>query len=384
VSAGRLALLWAGAFTVLLSFFLLLSALPLYAQQLGLTGPEIGVVMAAFALSSMLLRPWAGWAADRHGRRPLMLAGAAVFVLAPLAYAASTAAASLAAVRLFHGAGMGLYPTAATAMAADVAPPARRAEVLGVFGMAGSLALALGPATGIALVRALGFVPLFAIATAVALLGLSMTAGVRETLTARGRAPLRLTTTISRAALFPSLLVLGLMLTYGALITVLPLHADAHGVNPGLFFLVYALALTAVRPPAGRLSDRRGRAPVSAGGLFIVAAALVVVALGDGSTGLVLAGLLYGIGHGTAQPALVAWCVDHVGAGERGRAMGTFYTALELGIAIGAIASGIAVARVGFMASFLGAAAVASAVALLAVSGPAARHPGTWHGPPAA
>lgn len=92
--------------------------------------------MAAFAISSMALRPWAGWAADRYGRRPLMLAGGAVFVLAPLGYGVTLGALSMTLNRLFHGAGMGLYPTAATAMAADLAPPARRAEILGVFGMA--------------------------------------------------------------------------------------------------------------------------------------------------------------------------------------------------------------------------------------------------------
>jgi MFS family permease len=368
VSRARLALLWAGAFTVLLSFFLLVSALPLYAQRLGLTVPEIGVVMAAFAISSMLLRPWAGWAADRHGRRPLMLAGGAVFVLAPLGYVTSVGAVSMAAVRLFHGAGMGLYPTAATAMAADVAPAARRAEILGVFGMAGSLALALGPASGVALARGYGFVVLFAVATAVAALGLGLTAAARETLPAPGTVPFHLSRTISRAALFPSTLVLGLMLTYGALVTFLPLHADAHGVNPGVFFLVYALTLTGVRRPAGRLSDRRGRATVGTAGLLIVAIALVIVALSDGLAGLVTAGLVYGIGHGTAQPALVAWCVDGVAPGERGRAMGTFYTALELGIAIGAVASGFAVARAGFVATFLVAAAVALAAAVLASS----------------
>src|SRR5204862_8075257 len=87
--------------------------------------------------------------------------------------------------------------------------------------------------------------------------------------------PFRLRATLRRTAVFPSFLVLGLMLTYGALIRFLPLHADARGLNPGLFFLVCALALTAVRQAAGRLSDRHGRAPVAAAGLVIVSAGLV-------------------------------------------------------------------------------------------------------------
>ena len=349
-------------------FFLLVPVLPLYARDLGLSGGEIGVVMGSFALSSMLLRAWSGWAADRHGRRPLMLLGGAVFMLAPLGYGVSGGVLSMGIARLFHGAGMGLYPTAATAMAADLAPPARRAEILGLFGMSGSLAMALGPAAGIALARALGFGWLFVIATGIGILAIALTTSVPETLGARGTTRFTLTATLSRPALFPSLLVLGLMLTYGALITFLPLHADARGLNPGLFFLVYALALTASRQPAGRISDRCGRAPVAAAGLVIAAAALVIVALTDGVVGLLAAGLVYGIGQGTTNPALVAWCVDGAGPTERGRAMGTFYTALELGIAIGAMTAGLAVARAGFPATFLVAAVVALASAGLAAS----------------
>ena len=226
----------------------------------------------------------------------------------------------------------------------------------------------MGPATGVAIAHTFGFVVLFAASTLVAAVGLALTSAVRETHTAHGTAPFRLATTFSRAAVFPSSVMLGMMLTYGALITFLPLHADAHGVNPGLFFLVYALALTAVRQPAGRLSDRRGRAPVAAAGLSIVAAALVIVATSDGVIGLIVAGLVYGVGHGIAQPALVAWCVDDVGLAERGRAMGTYYTAVELGIAIGAIVAGVAVARAGFAGTFLVAAGVALAAALIAAT----------------
>src|SRR5204863_2316660 len=135
-----------------------------------------------FAVSSMILRPVAGWSADHFGRRPLMIAGGLVFVLAPLGYGLSAGLVSLTVARLFHGAGMGLYPTAATAMAADLAPPTRRAEVMGIFGMAGSLGLALGPAIGVALSRGFGFTPLFGIASVVGCVGLALMAAVRETL----------------------------------------------------------------------------------------------------------------------------------------------------------------------------------------------------------
>jgi MFS family permease len=368
VTRARLALLWIGSFAFFFSFFLLMPTLPLYAHELGLGSGTIGVVIAAFAVASMALRGWAGWAADRYGRRPLMVVGGVIFMAAPVAYAAAAGAVSLFFVRLAHGAGMGLHPTAATAMVADAAPPSRRAEILGLFGMAASLALALGPAAGVVLARAFGFRALFAVAAAIAAGGLACIALIPETLAVREMKRFRLADTISRAAFFPSTLMLGIMLTYGALITFLPLHADARGVNPGAFFVAYALTLTAVRSPAGRLSDRRGRAPVAAVGLAVVAAALVVLAFADGVAGIVIGGIVYGAGQGIAHPALVAWAVDGVGSGARGRAIGTLYTALELGIAIGGMAAGITVARVGYPTTFLAAGGIALGAAALAAT----------------
>jgi predicted MFS family arabinose efflux permease len=101
--------------------------------------------------------------------------------------------------------------------------------------------------------------------------------------------------------------------------------------------------------------------------MVCVTAALGVVAVGSGSGALVVSGLLYGIGLGAAQPALVAWCVDLAPPTERGKVMGTFYTALELGIATGAIGAGFLVARAGYPTLFLASAGVALAASGLAL-----------------
>jgi MFS family permease len=361
----RLAALWLASFTFFFAFFLLLPTLPLYLRGLGASDGEIGLIMGCFAITSMLLRPWTGWGTDRWGRRPFMLAGGIVFVLAPAGYALASGVLALVLVRLLHGGGMALYPTAATAMVADVAPPARRGEFLGLFGAAGSIAMALGPISGIELIARLDFRGLFAVSAATALLALGLAFTTRETLVAPSAGRFALASTFSGPAVRPSLVIGCLMLTYGALVTFLPLHAQGLGVNPGIFFLVYALVLTLARGPAGRLSDRHGRAPVAAAGLALAAVALGVLALSEGPLALAVVGALYGLAGGVAQPALVAWCVDGVAPTDRGRAMGTFFTALELAIALGAMSSGLAVARWGFAPTFLAMAGVAVAGAVL-------------------
>ena len=210
-----------------------------------------------------------------------------------------------------------------------------------------------------ALVDRVGFLGLFWIAGAVGAVSLVLTLTLRETLPRPSTVPFTARSAVSAGAAFPSLIELCLMFTYGTQVAFLPLHADTRGVNPGVFFLVFAITITLTRGTAGRLSDRRGRAPVAAAWLAIAAAALVMLALSESAAGLAAAGAVYGIAYGAAQPALVAWCVDRVPEGDRGRAMGTFYSAMEIGIAV---------ARWGFIATFVATAGVALAGATLALT----------------
>jgi MFS family permease len=354
------ALLWAATFVFFFSFYLLLPALPLYARTLGIPESQIGLIIGFFAVSSMVVKPVAGWAADRWGRRPLMLAGAALFACSSALYGWSVTVGALLAVRILHGAGMGLFPTASASMGADLAPAARRGEAMGLWGAAGNVALAIGPLGAVWMSDRWGFGWLFVLSTAVALTALALTAILRETLGAAARLPFGFASLLSPAVAFPCAIVFCLMTSYGVQAAFLPIYAQSRGANPGVFFLVLALVVAAVRGWAGQISDRLGRAPVAATGMGLVAASLVTLAAGGGSGALVAAGILYGLGFGAAQPALMAWTVDLVTPAERGKAMGTYYTALELGIAAGAIGFGVLLARSTFAAMFLAAAVLAA------------------------
>jgi predicted MFS family arabinose efflux permease len=360
-------LLWIGSFALFLSFFLLMPTLPRYARALGIPESHIGLLSGAFPLAAMLVRPLAGWAADRHGRKPLMLLGALVFAVSGVLYAMSHTLAALVAVRALHGTGMGLYPTAGTAMAADMAPAARRGYALGLIGIAASLALAIGPLAGLWLADARGYGWLFGVSALLALIALGLSVGQRESLRAPVRVRLAWNTAFSRPVLYPCAIVLCLMATYGVQVTYLPLRV-AGGRGAGVFFTAMAVIVILSRWAAGGLSDRVGRPPVAAAGALCSAAALGVIVPASDAVSLALAGGLYGLGFGLTQPSLIAWCVDLVSPTERGRAMGTFYTALELGIATGAIGAGWVLAHTGYEAVFLMSAGIALAATVLALA----------------
>ena len=377
--------LWLATLLFYLGFQLLLPVMPLYAVHLGAREAHVGLIMGAFALAAMVPRPIAGELADRVGRRPFVLLGTAIFAVAPLGYLVAGTIPALVLLRLFHGVGMGFGPTAATVIATDLTPPDQRGAAMGTFGLASALALAVGPYLGGELVRSVGFAPTFLVATAIEGLALGLAwalpetrpvggsspgTGLRRPDPAAGRALARFGRRwFSRAALYPSALVLALYVSYGGLASFLPLFAEQRRLgNPGLFYTMFALATLAVRSSAGRLSDRRGRRVVVAPALAIAGASLVLLGLADSRAGFLWAAVLYGVGFGAAQPALLAMTVDRVPPEERGRALGTLYASWELGISGGAILLGLCATSVGYAATWWIAGAVAGLGGLAALS----------------
>ncbi len=218
--AGPFALLCSSALAFYMCIMMFLAALPVYAaERLQMTQAQIGLIIAAFALLAMLCKPHAGWALDVLGRRPVLLAGAAIFVLASLLYTVAAGVATLLIVRAFHGVGMGLYPTAGAAVVADLAPPQRRGEGMGYFSATGSFAMAVGPVLGMALASSFSFPFMCFVAAAFALASLVCAWYLPETGTrvAAPPPPLTVDGLFSRRAMLPSAVLLCLFLGYGGM-----------------------------------------------------------------------------------------------------------------------------------------------------------------------
>ena len=155
-----------------LSFYLLLPVMPLYVAGLGGTSTQIGLIIGLFALTAMVLRPPSGWLIDTRGTRPVLLAGMAIFLLASLGYILTPSVHAILVLRLFHGIGMGLFPTAASVVVAELAPSDRRGEAMGWFGFANSLAFIVGPPAGLTLVDRAGYTSFFLLAAGATGVGL--------------------------------------------------------------------------------------------------------------------------------------------------------------------------------------------------------------------
>ena len=342
--AGPFALLCLSSLAFYSSMMMFLATLPLYAaESLRMTQGEIGLVIGAFAFMAMLCKPHAGWALDALGRRPVLLAGAGIFLAASLLYTTVGALWSLIVLRAFHGAGMGLYPTAGAAVVADLTPATRRGEGMGYFSATGSLAMAVGPLAGMVLVETFSFRFMCLASAAVALVSLALSWRIPET----GKRvsvplpPISLDGLFCRRAMFPSVVLCSLFISYGGIFTFFPLLARQMELkNSGWFFTVFALVILAVRAKGGMLSDRYGRLRVIVPSLVCCGMAVTALGVLRLAPAVLATGALYAAGFGMASPALMAMATDGVPPEERGRAMGTLQTAWEMGITGGAVLLG--------------------------------------------
>ena len=131
-----------------LSTDLYLPSLPLLTRALGAdpgTGQlTLSVFMVGFAVGMLVYGPLS----DRFGRRPMILAGTALFLVASIACALAPTIEALIAARFVQALGACCGPVLGRAVVRDVYGPKRSAKVLAYVGFAMAVAPAIGPIIG--------------------------------------------------------------------------------------------------------------------------------------------------------------------------------------------------------------------------------------------
>ena len=123
---------------------------PLFLMDRGASQTDIGLIMGAFSLSAVLCRPWVAAMIDRFGRKRSLTLGTLIMTVVPLGYIALGGRLHeiyvfLLMLRILHGIGLALCSTAIFTYVADIIPPYRLNEGLGIFGVSGLTGLAVGP-----------------------------------------------------------------------------------------------------------------------------------------------------------------------------------------------------------------------------------------------
>ncbi|CAM3599360.1 sugar porter family MFS transporter [Nocardiopsis gilva] len=320
--------------------------LPFITTAFELSSWEQGAAVSAALLGATLTAPSSGWLADRFGRRPVILVAAAVYTVGTAASAAASGPLVLLSGRFLVGLALGATSLAVPLYISEISPPARRGALvtLNQLMLTGGLLLSyvvaylLEPTGAWRWMLAVGIVPALVVLVGGflvpespdwlrsqglgtrakrAALRLGIDAGPEPSLTGPVRG-LELRKACAQAG--PRWVALGLAIAVLVHLT---------GLNTAIYYAPTILVSSGLTSAGGIVGsilvgvcnvlatvvtvlflDRWGRRPLMIGGLLVMAAAAVAIAVAQflGAVGAATALLLcVFITAGAVGPAAVFW-----------------------------------------------------------------------------
>ncbi len=154
---------WLTMFVVGTDLFVVSPLLPLIAADYGVSPAVAGLSVTVFSLTYMVSAPLFGYVADRIGRRRMLVCGLAAFAAANLLTAAAASMIWLLAARVAAGvAAAGVTPSV-YALVGSAAPADRRATWMALVVSGLLVSLALGAPIGAWAGASVGWAPIFAV-----------------------------------------------------------------------------------------------------------------------------------------------------------------------------------------------------------------------------
>lgn len=326
--------------------------LPVYAHSMGASGIYIGLIFGAFSLSRTFFLPYFGRLSDRKGRRPFIVIGLLAYTFASLAFIFSTDVTHLIVVRFLQGIASAMIMPVVQAYVGDITPPGSEGYLMGAFNMSLFFGLSLGPVAGGLINDHLSLQAAFVCMGLLSLVGFVLAVWLLpptrdEAVLQRKRPPL------GWRVILADRIVAGLFVyrfAYTASIGViwgfLPVLAEAElqmsSSRIGTLVMMGVLVSGVVQLPMGKLADKINRkAMVMAGGL-LAGVAMLAYQRAYSFEYLFAVSTLFGLGGGTAMPAMMAMAVTK---GQQTESMGSVISLLtmahSIGMLIGALGAGL-------------------------------------------
>jgi MFS family permease len=364
---NKRASLWSRGFSLLCvaeflgyaQHFCLQPTLPLYITHLGGSPFIVGLVIAAFGITSVISRPIIGYWIDRWSETGMMILGmigqalSIFFCLMPFN-------AAVIFSNALRGIGWSSMAAAGYTLLASAAPQERRGEASGYFGGVQSSATIIFPAIALWILDtpAGGFHAVFFFATILVAIGaaaawaLSTSTPERtHTTSVSASEPWwrEIVNVVDRHILAAASLIFTLNLSLPCFSSFVVLYARQLGIGHfGWYYVAVGVTSALGRPVLGRFSDKLG-----AGRSMIIAFAFEVMALllmplANNLAGLVLCGALWYTGAAIGGARTMALAIAQAPVERRGRAMASYSTALPLSNGIGAFINGLIVDVAGY------------------------------------
>lgn len=349
----------------------------------------------SFGFVKAALNLVAGRLADHYGRKPLLVLGWVMALPVPFLIIFAPSWGWVVAANVLLGVNQGLAWTMTVTSKIDLVGPKQRGFALGINECSGYVGVSLGGFLGGYLGGLFGLrvAPFLFVLSVILVMLVASLLLVRETQhftkleTRAATSAQQQNEKEEQVQLRPSLAAIFGLTTWGdrALAAasqaglvekftdtlawgLFPLYFASRGLAPaaiGAVVAVYTGVWAVLQIYTGRLSDRLGRKWPIAGGMWLAAGGIVLIALTTTLVGWISGAALMGVGMALLYPTLLAAVSDVAVPHWRATSLGVYRLWRDSGYAFGALAIGIVADAFGLLASFWFAAAIMSASGLL-------------------
>lgn len=340
---------------------LLYPILPIFVTVvLGAPAAVLGAMEGLADGISAIVSPFAGQAADRTGRKPLIAAGYGLAAFGKLVIALASAWPIVLAARCVDRFGRGLRGSPRDALISDGVVAAQRGKAFGFHRAVDTMGAAVGPLIGLAAYEALDhrIRPLLWVAVIPAVLSVALVAFARdsprhsaharsgEVVGANGpspaapAAPARLPPTFRRVV---AMLTVFSLVNFPDALLLLRLHAIGFSVAMTILaYTTYNVVYALFSYPAGALSDRLSRSRIYAVGLAFFALGYLGLGLTRSTALAWIILCAYGMFAACTDGVGKAWASSLVGPDLQGRAQGIYQGLTGMAIVIAGVWAGLA------------------------------------------
>ncbi|GAE25706.1 hypothetical protein JCM9140_1714 [Halalkalibacter wakoensis JCM 9140] len=143
-----LPVLFAVMFLVMVGFGIIIPVMPFYAEEIGATPTQLGLLMAIYSFMQLLFAPMWGRVSDKIGRKPVIMIGIFGLALSFFLLAISSTLWMLFAARVIGGFFSSANMPTVMAYVADITSDEDRGKGMGIIGASIGLGFIFGPAIG--------------------------------------------------------------------------------------------------------------------------------------------------------------------------------------------------------------------------------------------
>ncbi|MBU8878516.1 MFS transporter [Bacillus sp. FJAT-29790] len=331
-------------FLVMIGFGIIIPVLPFYAENIGATPTQLGLLMAVYSLMQLFFAPMWGRISDRIGRKPVIMIGILGLALSFFLMGISSSLWMLFAARIIGGFLSSANMPTVMAYVADITTPEDRGKGMGIIGAAVGLGFVFGPAIGGVFSKISLSLPFYISGVSSLLTFFLVWIFLKESLTEDNRklqnkdkSSLREVLNGPHSILFFLQMFVSLSLS-GLEATFAYFAAEKAGlgiVDLGYIFMIMGLAGAIVQGGlVGRMTKKFGEGFVIQIGIVISAIGFGLILFIDSFTTAAIFLTIFGIGNGVIRPSVSALLTKTSTAGH-GSATGFLSSFDSLGRIIG-------------------------------------------------